>query len=133
MIPKTLEQLKERVGEEEFNNAYIPYLQEAAKDFNINGGIFDPTAENADSTMVKIRDRALRELAFDVLTNSENSDNIKQILNNISYMNQSVKDFLIANGGFFAEFMNKTGDNQDLLEVFDDDDFDPEYQRIVGL
>jgi len=26
MIPKTLEQLKERVGEEKFNNAYIPYL-----------------------------------------------------------------------------------------------------------
>ena len=133
MIPKTLEKLKERVGEEQFNNAYIPYLQEAAKDFNINGGIFDPNAENADATMVKIRDRALRELAVDVLTNPKNSDNIKQVLNSIPYMNQTVKDFLISNGGFFAEFMNKTGDNQNLLEVFDDDDFDPEYQRIVNL
>jgi len=111
MIPKTLEKLKERVGEEQFNNAYIPYLQEAAKDFNINGGIFDPNAENADATMVKIRDRALRELAVDVLTNPKNSDNIKQVLNSIPYMNQTVKDFLISNGGFFAEFMNKTGDN----------------------
>jgi len=61
--------------------------------------------------MVKIRDRALRELAFNVLTNPENSDNIKQALNSIPYMNQTVKDFLISNGGFFAEFMNKTGDN----------------------
>lgn len=133
-IPDSVSALKEQVGEDTFNNEYVPALQAAASNYRVGDGTFDPNAENADSQMRKIRDKAIRILAVDILTNPKNVDNVKQILNNISYMNQSVKDFLLAPNGFLSEFIIFDENNDyryDIMENYDEDQ--DEYKEQFAI
>ena len=89
---------------------------------------FDPDAENAQQTYNKLKQQSFQALITDVLQNEKNSDNIKTVLSEISYMNDSVKNFLITS--FFKQ-MAFDENGQDIVEIYDEDD--PEYERISSL
>ena len=73
----------------------------------------------------RVKERLLKRKIYETLV--ENSDKVKEVLNNIKYFNQSTRQFLKDNFLRLVSKYDKDGDSFDDFELYDETD--PDYQN----
>jgi len=73
----------------------------------------------------RVKEKLLRRKIYETLV--ENSDKVKEVLNNIKYFNQSTRQFLKDNFFRLVNKYDKDGDSFDDFELYDETD--PDYQQ----
>ena len=76
----------------------------------------------------RVKEKLLKRKIYETLV--ENSDKVKEVLNNIKYFNQSTRQFLKDNFLRLVNKYDKDGDSFDDFELYDETD--PDYQQELA-